>query len=105
MNNTSTLGTLTVSGLSGSGLSRGKTYENLSPATRALLCDEGEDLFATTDRPSCTPVAKVVGHGDAKRGSGSIVDREGVILHQLAKGIHKLVANCKRRRNASMNEI
>ena len=103
MNNTSTLGSLAVSGLSGSGLSQAKTYENLSPATRALLCDEVEDLFATTDRQSCIPVSKVEVNSDAKQGSGGIA--EGEILHQLAKGIHKLVANCKRRRIASMNEI
>jgi len=74
----------------------------MSPATQALLCDEGEKKFtaASHERNAHRSNGKRIKY-DEKPACNSHSMREGAIIREFAKNIRHIATDSKRRREES----
>lgn len=76
----------------------------MSPGTKALLCDEGDNAFAQTPLSSARRAETVHDHdskethekrrkyGTEMKSSSAIVERENSVLSELTKNLKKIAA-------------
>jgi hypothetical protein len=67
-----------------------KTEEELSPGTKALLCDEG-DVAHLHDSKQTRKLRKL---GKGTTSSSALMERESSVMSELTKNIQKIVVSC-----------
>uniref|UniRef100_A0A7S0X557 CRC domain-containing protein n=1 Tax=Mantoniella antarctica TaxID=81844 RepID=A0A7S0X557_9CHLO len=79
-----------------------KTEEELSVEEKALLCDEGDNLFSQTSsqarRAAAHDSKEALKLRKPKPGKASLMEREGSVILDLTRNIQNISASCKRRR-------
>jgi hypothetical protein len=77
-----------------------KTEEELSVEEKALLCDEGDNLFTQTSsqarRAAAHDSKEALKLGKPKPGKASLMEREGSVILDLTRNIQNISAGKKR---------
>lgn len=96
----------------GTGTKTSKAEEEMSPRTKALLCDEGDNTFTQTsllsarhaemvhDQDSKQTREKMRKYGTEMKSSSAFMERENSVLSELTKNLRKIAARTCRNTRA-----